>query len=101
VVEELHDVFADKFSSHLSALEAFLSEFSYELVYTPREIEVSGIPDLRDPDDIPIVASAIMGDSDYLITGDKDILEIALERPRILSPREFQTVALDLLEDSE
>ena len=95
VVEELHEVFHQKFPAHLPALETFLSEFSYELIYIPREIETSGIPDIRDPDDLPILVSAIMGDCDYLITGDKDILEIELERPMILSPKEFETVDCD------
>ncbi len=101
VVEELHEVFHQKFPSHLPALETFLSEFSYELVYIPREIETSGIPDIRDPDDLPILVSAIMGDCDYLITGDKDILEIELERPMILSPKEFETVDCDQSADFE
>lgn len=101
VIEELHEVFRQKFNSHLSALETFLSEFSYELVYTPGEIETSGLPEIRDPDDLPIIVSAIVADCDYLITGDKDILEIELERPIILSPKEFEAVDGDQFEDSE
>jgi uncharacterized protein len=101
VTEELHEVFRQKFSANLPALETFLSEFSYELVYTPRELQKSGLPEIRDPDDLPIIVSAIMGDCDYLITGDKDILEIELERPTILSPKEFEAIDCDQFDDSE
>lgn len=101
VIEELHEVFRQKFSLHLPALKTFLSEFGYELVYTPREIEKSELPEIRDPDDLPIIVSAIMGDCDYLITGDKDILEIELERPTILSPKEFEAIDCDQFDDSE
>jgi putative PIN family toxin of toxin-antitoxin system len=101
VIDELHDVFLRKFNSHVSALETFLSEFSYELVYTPRRIEKSGLPEIRDPDDLPIIVSAMVSDCDYLITGDKDILEIELERPIILSPNQFEAVDCDQFEDTE
>lgn len=45
---------------------------------------------LRDPDDRWVLAPAIEGRADVLITGDKDLLDIADQSPvRILSPREL------------
>jgi len=46
-----------------------------------------------DPDDAWVLASALAGDADVLVTGDHDLLD--LEEPaaiRILSPRELWTV---------
>lgn len=43
---------------------------------------------VRDPDDQWVLASAVSGDADLLVTGDKDLLVVAAEAPvRILSPR--------------
>ena len=92
VVEELHEVFEAKFRSRVSALEAFLSKFSYELVYIPHNIDLTQFPTVRDKDDIPIIASAILGHCDYLVSGDRDLLEIELERPRIVTPQNFKEI---------
>lgn len=50
---------------------------------------------LRDPRDDFLLVAAAFGDADYLVTGDRDLLDIRdeLNRPRIVSPAEF----LDLL----
>lgn len=50
------------------------------------EIEVP----IRDPDDVPIVAFAVAVAAEVLITGDRDLLDIASDLPlEVLSPREF------------
>lgn len=95
VIEELYGVFDEKFSDHIVDLEAFLSELSYELIHFPRYVDRSQYPYVRDEDDLPIIASAIIGDCDYLITGDKDILAVGLERPVVLTPGEFQRLDLE------
>ena len=44
----------------------------------------------RDPDDQWVVAAAIEGGVDFLVTGDRDLLEVAAEVPvSIVSPRAF------------
>ncbi len=44
------------------------------------EVVVPGIvrkvPECRDPHDVPFLATAIKGKADYLVTGDRDLLEI-------------------------
>jgi uncharacterized protein len=51
---------------------------------SPVEIE------LRDPDDVVILEEAVAGQADVLVTGDKDLLEVAEDSPvRIVSPRGF------------
>lgn len=43
----------------------------------------------RDPDDQWVVASAIEGRADVLVTGDRDLLDIASAPIRIVDPRGF------------
>jgi len=45
---------------------------------------------VRDPDDRWILASAVTGRADVLVTGDRDLLDVADKAPRpILDPRGF------------
>ncbi len=44
---------------------------------------------IRDESDYPILYTAILEDVDILITGDKDFLDIEIERPEILTPAQF------------
>ncbi|MDH7526525.1 MAG: PIN domain nuclease, partial [Peptococcaceae bacterium] len=67
----------------------FLSKLSYELVYTPIDIQEEGIPPIRDKWDLPILISAVMAEIDIIITGDKDFQSVEIEKPIILTPREF------------
>lgn len=44
---------------------------------------------IRDPDDSWVLASAVRGEADVLVTGDKDLLDVAESSPiPILSPRD-------------
>jgi len=62
-----------------------------------RECEVIGKPKrhlalaLRDPDDEWIVASAIRGHANVLVTGDQDLLSVTSLPVLVLSPRDFWT----------
>ncbi len=66
----------------------FLTALPYELVYTPR---VMGMEDfsIRDPDDYPVLYSAVAEGVDVLITGDKDFAELDIEKPEIMTPAQF------------
>ena len=88
VIDELSYVVERKFPAKASAVDMLLANMSYELVYTPKEIE-PGLFDIRDEMDYPVLYTAIAEDVDILITGDKDFAEIELERPEILTPSEF------------
>jgi len=87
-IEEMRVVVKRKFPGKAQALESFLSEFSYELLLTPAVFPPE-MPSIRDDKDLPILASAIMGDVDVLLTGDKDFDSVAVERPTIISPAKF------------
>ena len=86
IIEELYAVFKRKFPEEIDSLDFFLSELAFELVYTPKRINVSDYPDIRDENDLPILVSAIMGEVDVFITGDKDFCDIPkiLETPYVL-----------------
>lgn len=44
----------------------------------------------RDPDDLPVFGTCLSGRAECLVTGDKDLLDLArFEDVEILSPREF------------
>ena len=90
-IDELRLVVKRKFPGKMHALELYLSELSYELLLTPAVLP-RDLPTIRDANDLPILASAIMGDVDLLLTGDKDFDAVDVERPAILSPTNFMVL---------
>lgn len=88
VVDELKAVASRKFPNKVKAIDNLLRQISFELVYTPTEIE-ENLFEIRDIKDYPVLYTAIIEDVDILITGDKDFSDIALERPEILTPSHF------------
>ena len=88
VIDELHKVVERKFPTKVHVIERLLANMSYELVYTPRIIEEK-IIEIRDSHDYPVIYTAIKEEVDVLITGDKDFLDLEIETPRILTPREY------------
>ena len=85
----MHRVFNKKFKDKLLYLEKFLSKFSFELVYTPQDIEVDKYPNIRDVADLPILVSAIIEDVDVIVTGDKDFFDVEIEKPEIITVKEY------------
>jgi putative PIN family toxin of toxin-antitoxin system len=50
--------------------------------------------DIKDPVDKWVLASAVAGNADVLVTGDSDLLEVASQAPiRIMTPRDFWNMA--------
>ena len=45
--------------------------------------------DIRDPDDEAVLYSAVIAETDILITGDKDFADVAIEKPEIMTPSAF------------
>jgi putative PIN family toxin of toxin-antitoxin system len=89
-LEELFIVFERKFKHKMADLDEFLRELSFDLVYSPLEIEKTRIPPIRDEKDSPILASAMDADIDVLVSGDKDFSCVDCERPEILTPSRFK-----------
>jgi predicted nucleic acid-binding protein len=88
---ECREVFTRKFPARRESLEAFFAELEFERFETPASIDPASYPAIRDPKDIPELASAILSDSDILITGDRDLFEMEQppKRPLIFSPGDY------------
>lgn len=89
VIEELRLVVKRKFPSKQKALELFLMELPFVLIHTPKEIPTEGFPSVRDQKDSPILATALLEDTDVFITGDKDFLVLDIDSPQIMTMKEF------------
>jgi putative PIN family toxin of toxin-antitoxin system len=62
-------------------------------VVEPKQ-KVSGV--CRDRDDDNVLACAVAAKADYIVTGDKDLLELEeFQRIRIVTPRDFELLFKD------
>jgi putative PIN family toxin of toxin-antitoxin system len=88
ILGELHDVLAKRFKLPASTAKDILDLLRrQEVVAKPKKAASTPI---RDPDDAWVLASAIEGRYDVLVTGDRDRLDIADTAPLpILGPRGF------------
>lgn len=88
VTAELERILRDKFGRDLSSLP-FTRELLTRLTATaadPRELPVV----LPDPDDTPIVASALAAGAEYFVTGDKALQDLGkIGNMAIVSPRKL------------
>lgn len=89
VIEELRLVTERKFPAKRKFLDRFFMELPFELVYTPKELDLNEFPEMRDVKDSPILATAIMEGIDVFLTGDKDFLVLDVETPEILTMKDF------------
>ena len=88
VVEELKAVVRRKFPARMDTVERLLTAMSFDFVYTPQQMQ----PDLfvlRDPNDYPVLYTAMVEDVDILVTGDKDFADVPVDRPEIMTPADF------------
>ncbi len=85
VLSEFRRVTTDKFRADPSMIQDFLAEVleHCEVVLPPYLTTVV----VRDPDDIEILAAALKSKADYLVSGDKDLLDVINSPIHILSPR--------------
>ncbi len=66
-----------------------IDEFLREYEVIPKPATRAAVPQ-RDPDDQWVVASAVESRADVLVSGDRDLLDIAAEAPiKIVDPRGF------------
>ena len=89
VVDELKSVVERKFPEKMHAIEKFLTALSYELAYSMDSYDDIRLFEIRDDKDYMVLHTAILADVDVLITGDKDFMDVEIEHPEILTPREF------------
>ena len=89
VVEECYEVVRRKKPVLVSSLDRFFEALPFEMVHTPQVLPKHDWFTIRDSADEKVLYSAISSDVDILITGDKDFDDIAIEKPDILTPRQF------------
>ncbi len=89
MVEELRLVTDRKFPAKRKFLDSFFLELPFELVYTPKTLNLNEFPQMRDMKDSPILATAIMEGIDIFVTGDKDFLVLDVDMPEIITMAEF------------
>ncbi|HFD40079.1 MAG TPA: putative toxin-antitoxin system toxin component, PIN family [Anaerolineae bacterium] len=71
----------------------FLSSLETLALVTPGNLQLPGVT--RDPKDDAVVACAVEGQAEFIVSGDKDLLILGrYQETRIVTPREF----LSLLE---
>jgi uncharacterized protein len=88
ILTELRRVLKRKFKLPEDRILAVKAVFE-GLVIVPKPGAPSRIK-IRDPADRWVLATALAGDAEVLVTGDDDLLAVAGESPiQILSPREF------------
>jgi len=88
VVDELKEVVRRKFPAKEKVVDKLLLHMSYNLVYTPQEMDKTMFR-IRDAKDYPVLYTAILEDVDILITGDKDFAAVGIEKPELMTPAEF------------
>lgn len=89
VIEELRLVTDRKFPTKKKFLDDFFLELPFELVYTPKVLDINKFPEMRDIKDSPILATAILENIDFFVTGDKDFLVLDVDFPEIVTMAEF------------
>ena len=94
VIDELFAVTERKFPSKKYIVDSFLSNLTYELVYTPHNIP-GNLFEIRDINDYPVLYTAIIENIDIFITGDKDFLDVDIEMPKIMTLIEFMEEYFD------
>ncbi len=87
--EECKEVFEKKFPTKMKQLKIFFNGINFEEFATPDKIDRQKYPNMRDVKDLPILASAILSDSDILLTGDKDFADVKIDKPLIFTPTRY------------
>ncbi|HDR17127.1 MAG TPA: PIN domain-containing protein [Desulfobacteraceae bacterium] len=81
-----------KLPAALPAFHSFLSYMNLEIVPLPSRNDVKSINGMTAEKDLPVIASAIIGQADVLVTGDKKAFLNIKQRAlpfKVLSPAEF------------
>jgi putative PIN family toxin of toxin-antitoxin system len=88
VLDELRKVLDRRFALPAATIKEILDLLG-GLEVVPKPERPASVP-IRDPDDAWVLASAMAGRADVLVTGDRDLLDIAESVPfPVLSPRGF------------
>ena len=87
-IEEVEDVFNEKFPHRINEMKDFMKNIPYEL-FIYNKTNNKKYPNIRDIDDLPVLINAIESNVDLFITGDKDFYDLIIEKPKIITPRKY------------
>jgi putative PIN family toxin of toxin-antitoxin system len=91
VIIELRRVLRDRIKVPAPVVTA-IEQLLRDQIVVPKPSESHPLP-IRDPDDRWVLASAVAGKADVIVTGDSDLLEVASQSPiPIVDPRGFWTM---------
>jgi len=93
ILAEFKDVIRRKFPHYIIEMDELLSKLNFELVYTPDTMDLE-VFSVRDAKDYPVLYTAIVESVDILLTGDKDLINVNVKMPKILTPRQFMDLYL-------
>jgi len=90
VLSEFERVLKDRFGIPITVVAEFAEELQLHNVVGESSMP-AGLDVIRDPDDRFVVAAAIQGKAEVIVTGDKDILDVRdqLLPLKAMTPREF------------
>jgi len=84
-ISELRSILKRKAPKYLADADVLLTEMAYEII--PAVFSAEKL--IRDAKDMPILNAAIVSEVDVILTGDKDFLELGLDRPKCMTARQF------------
>jgi uncharacterized protein len=91
IIVELRRVLRDRIKIPAPIITS-IEQLLRDQIVVPKPLEPHPLP-IRDADDRWVLASAVAGEADVLVTGDSDLLEIASQALiKIVDPRGFWTM---------
>lgn len=93
LIDELNHVLSyprivDRLRVSDAEVEAILAALLSQAEMVPGKLKLPGVT--RDPKDDPVVACAVEGKADYIVSGDQDLLVLEIfQGVQIITPRQF------------
>ncbi len=88
ILSEWREKLLTKFGRTPSIVDRIIEAFSSQILLVVPEVAVGAVE--RDPDDDNVVGTAVAGNCDLIITGDRDLLDLKrFGQIVIMAPREF------------
>ncbi len=82
----------NKLPEVLPVYKEYFPKLGLKIIPLPSKEEIKDYKDIISEKDAPVLASAVKGEADYLVTGDKEFLKVKKMRKmpfKIVMPREF------------
>jgi len=91
IIKEIENVLKQKFKIKKEIIEEVVALIKEASTYSDAKEKIEGI--CRDKDDDLILSCAISAKANYIVSGDKDLLEIKQYKDiKIISPRDFEAM---------